>query len=220
MSKLLYIQASPRGNRSHSISAADAFVKAYKESNPGDEIVTLDLFKKDLPPFDGLAVTAKYTILHGQKHSQEELNAWKAVEDIIEEFKSADKYVIAVPMWNFGIPYRLKQYIDILVQPGYTFSFTPEEGYKGLVTNKPVFIAYSRGGEYVPGTDSEAFDLQKRYLELILGFIGFTDIRSVVIEPTLQGGPEIASQKREAAIAKAGQMAKEFWHDDQFKMSA
>ena len=210
MRKLLYIKASPRGSRSHSLSVADAFVESYRESNPDDEIVTLDLFKKDLPPFDGLAVTAKYTILHGQKHSQEELNAWKAVEDIIEEFKSADKYVIAVPMWNFGIPYRLKQYIDILVQPGYTFSFTPEEGYKGLVTNKPVFIAYSRGGEYVPGTDSEAFDLQKRYLELILGFIGFTDVRSVIVEPTLQGGPEIASQKREAAIAKAGQMAKEF----------
>lgn len=210
MRKLLYIKASPRGSRSHSLSVADAFVESYRESNPDDEIVTLDLFKKDLPPFDGLAVTAKYTILHGQKHSQEELNAWKAVEDIIEEFKSVDKYVIAVPMWNFGIPYRLKQYIDILVQPGYTFSFTPEEGYKGLVANKPVFIAYSRGGEYVPGTDSEAFDLQKRYLELILGFIGFTDVRSVIVEPTLQGGPEVATQKREAAIAKAGQMAKEF----------
>jgi FMN-dependent NADH-azoreductase len=210
MGKLLYIQASPRVGRSHSLAVADAFVESYRENNPDDEIVTLDLFKADLLPFDGLAVQAKYTILHGQKHSQEELDAWKAVEVVIEEFKSADKYVMAVPMWNFGIPYPLKHYIDIIVQPGYTFSYTPEEGYKGLVTGKPIFIAYARGGEYPPGSDYEAFDLQKKYLELILGFMGFTDIRSIAVEPTLMGGPEVAKAKREAAIEQAKQMAKEF----------
>ena len=210
MSKLLYIQASPRAGRSHSMAVADAFVEAYRENNPNDEIATLDIFKRDLVPFDGLAVQAKYTILHGQRHSQEEMNAWKAVEAIIEEFKSADKYVMAVPMWNFGIPYRLKHYIDIIVQPGYTFSYTPEEGYRGLVTGKPVFVAYARGGEYPPGTDYEAFDLQKRYLEMILGFMGFTDIRSIVVDPTLMGGPEVAKAKRESAIEKARQMAKDF----------
>jgi FMN-dependent NADH-azoreductase len=210
MGKLLYIQASPRAGRSHSMAVADAFVEAYRANNPNDEIVTLDIFKRDLVPFDGLAVQAKYTILHGQKHSQEELNAWKAVEAIIEEFKSANKYVMAVPMWNFGIPYRLKHYIDIIVQPGYTFSYTPEEGYKGLVTGKPVFVAYARGGEYPPGTDYEAFDLQKRYLEMILGFMGFTDIRSIVVDPTLMAGLEVVKAKRESAIEKAKQMAKDF----------
>ncbi len=210
MSKLLYIQASPRAGRSHSIAVADAFVESYRQHNPDDEILTVDIFKADLLPFDGLAVQAKYTILHGQKHSQEELDAWKAVEAIIEEFKSADKYVMAVPMWNFGIPYRLKHYIDIIVQPGYTFSYTPEEGYKGLVTGKPVFIAYARGGEYPPGTDYEAFDLQKKYLELIMGFMGFTDIRAVVVEPTLMGGPDVAKGKREAAIEQAKQMGRNF----------
>ena len=157
-----------------------------------------------------MAVQAKYTILHGQKHSQEELDAWKAVEAVIDEFKSADKYVMAVPMWNFGIPYRLKQYIDILVQPGYTFSYTPEEGYKGLVTGKPIFIAYARGGEYPLGTDYEAFDLQKKYLELILGFMGFTDIRAVAVDPTLMGGPDVGKAKREAAIEQAKQMGRDF----------
>jgi len=210
MSKLLYIQASPRVGRSHSIAVADAFVESYKESHPDDEIIRLNVFEADLPKFDGLAVQAKYSILHGQKHTHEELGAWKAVEAVIGQFKSVDKYVIALPMWNFGIPYRLKQYIDILVQPGYTFSFTPEEGYKGLVTGKPIFIAYARGGEYPAGTDAEAFDYQKRYLELILGFIGFTDFRRVVVEPTLQGGPEVAKAKRNAAIEEAREMGKTF----------
>jgi FMN-dependent NADH-azoreductase len=189
---------------------ADAFVESFRESHSGPEILSLDLFKKDLPPFDGLAVNAKYTILHGQKHTQEELDAWKGVEAVIEEFNGADKYLFAVPMWNFGIPYRLKQYIDLLVQPGYTFSYTPEEGYKGLVTGKPAFVIYSRGGEYPAGTEYEAYDLQKRYLETILGFMGFTDIRSITVEPTLMAGPEVGAKKREEAIVEAKKAAMDF----------
>lgn len=209
MSKLLYIQASPRIERSYSIAVGDAFASAYKQANPKDEVITMNLFKKDLPSFDGLAVQAKYTILHGLKHTPEELAAWKRVEDIIAEFKSADKYVMAVPMWNFGIPYRLKQYLDIIVQPTYTFSFSPKEGYKGLVLGKPIFVSYSRGGAYEKGSPAEAFDLQTKYLQLALGFIGFTDIRTLVVEPTL-AGPDVAKQKREEAIAKAKEMAKTF----------
>lgn len=210
MAKLLYIKASPRGGRSHSVAAADAFVESYKAANPGDEIVAIDLFQTDLPAFDGDTLDAKYAILNGKDHSPQQEAAWKAVEEIIGEFKSADKYLIALPMWNFGIPYKLKHYIDIIVQPGYTFSFSPEEGYKGLVTGKPIVVSCARGGEYPPGTEAESFDYQKRYMEHILGFIGFTDIRSVVIEPTLMGGPEVAEQKRAAGLDQARQMGKDF----------
>ncbi len=210
MARILYIQASPRGERSYSTAVAAAFITAYKEANPQDEIVTLNPFERNLGPFDGLVLQAKYNILHGKKHSAEELAAWKAVEAVIDEFKSADKYIMSIPMWNFSIPYRLKQYIDILVQPTYTFSYSPDEGYKGLVGNKPVFIAYSRGGEYPVGTPGEGYDFQTKYLELILGFIGLTDIRKVIVEPTLQGGPDIAKERRDAAISKAKEMAKLF----------
>lgn len=209
MSKLLYIQASPRGARSFSTAAADAFVAAYREANPGDEVVTLNLFDTDLPAFDGGALDAKYAILGGQSPSEAEAAAWKAVEAVIENFKSADKYVFAVPMWNFGIPYRLKHFIDVIVQPGYTFSFSPEEGYKGLVTGKPVFVAYARGGAYPPGSETEPFDLQTKYFELFLGFIGFTDIRRVVVEPTLTD-PEAAGKTREAAVGQAREAAGKF----------
>jgi len=210
MSTLLYIQCSPRGQRSKSITVADAFVETYKQKHPDDKIVTLNIFKEKLPAFDGLAVQAKYTILHGQKHSKEELQAWKKVEKIIEQFKSADKYVLAVPMWNFGIPYRLKQYIDILVQPGYTFSYSPETGYKGLVAGKPLLAVYARGGEYPPGSPGEALDLQTKYLQLILGFIGFTNVRSVIIEPTLQGSAEAIEAKVQQAAIVAKKIAENF----------
>lgn len=210
MGKLLYIQASPRGKRSKSITVADAFIEAYRRAYPKDKIETLNLFDSAIPNFDGLAVQAKYTILHGKPHSKEELQAWKAVEAVIERFKSADKYLLAVPMWNFGIPYRLKQYVDILVQPGYTFSYSPETGYKGLVTGKPILTVYARGGEYPPGSESEAFDMQKNYVELILAFIGFKDIRSVVVEPTLQGDAETVAGIVRKAAGQVEQLAADF----------
>jgi len=209
MSKLLYIKASPRGDRAHSTSVAQAFVDAYRTRQPADEIAVLDVFKMDLPPFDGLTVEAKYVILHGEKHGPEHRAAWSAVEKIIEEFKSADKYVLSTPMWNFNIPYKLKHYIDILVQPGYTFSFSPEEGYKGLVVGKPLLVVYARGGQYPPGTDYEAFDLQTKYIELIMRFMGFTDIRPLIVEPTLMD-PAAAKQKKDNLIAGIDKLAAEF----------
>jgi FMN-dependent NADH-azoreductase len=207
--RVLYIQASPRAG-AYSRAVADAFIRAYRERNPADEIVTLDVFGTDLPAFDGVALQSKYNIMHGRASSDEEMVAWRKIEKVIEEFKSFDKYVMAVPMWNFGIPYRLKQYLDVIVQPTYTFSFSPAEGYKGLVTGKPIVLVCARGGEYSDPESAVGYDFQKRYLELELGFIGFTDIRSIVIEPTLAGGPDTAAQKREVATAAAREMAKSF----------
>jgi FMN-dependent NADH-azoreductase len=202
MAKLLYVQASPRKERSKSNQAA-AFLESYKKSHPGDTIETLNVFEADLPSFDGLTVQAKYTILHGKEHTAEERRAWDAVEKIIEKFKSADKYVISLPMWNFGIPYRLKHYIDILVQPGYTFK-VGENGYEGLVKGKPALVIYARGGAYL---DAVEYDKQKPYMEQILGFMGFEDIRSIVVEPTLAGGEDQARKAVEEGIKKAQEFA-------------
>jgi FMN-dependent NADH-azoreductase len=188
---------------------ADAFVNAYRKSHPADEITVMNLYQKDLPPFDGFVLNAKYAILNGLKHTPEERAAWSTVTAIADEFKSFDKYVLAVPMWNFSIPYKLKHYLDLLIQPGLTFSFSPESGYTGLVTGRPVFAACARGGEYPAGSPAEAWDFQSKYILTILGFIGFTDIRVVVAEPTL-GDPGLAGKRREEAISKAAAMAATF----------
>jgi FMN-dependent NADH-azoreductase len=113
-------------------------------------------------------------------------------------------------MWNFSIPYRLKQYIDIIVQLGYTFTVDSSGNYEGLVKGRTVFVAYARGGEYPPGTPGEAFDLQKKYLELILGFMGLSNVRSLIVGPTLAKGKDVAEQKRTEAIEKVRQIAREF----------
>ena len=208
MAKLLYIESSPRKERSKSISIAKAFIAKYQAAHPGDQVLTLDLWEKKLPEFDGYMIDVKYQVLHGQGFDEKQKSAWQAVVDVCEEFKSADKYLFSLPMWNFGIPYKLKHYIDVLAQPGQTFSFDPATGYSGLVTGKPVAVVYARGGAY--GTDaSKEMDLQKGYMDLLLGFIGFTDIRSIMVEPTL-AAPEDVAKTEAAAIAQAIRIAAGF----------
>ena len=206
MSKLLHIQVSPRIGRSASIAVAEHFVEVYRAQHKGDTVETINLWETELPEFDGATIDAKYAILHGQKHTPAQLEAWKTVVSIADRFKSADKYLFSLPMWNFGVPYKLKHFIDVLVQPGLTFSFSPDAGYKGLVTGKPAVAIYARGGAYGPGTGAEGYDAQSAYLRQILGFIGFTDIMEIFVEPTL-AGPTANADAVAVGKLKAAQLA-------------
>src|SRR6185436_15007449 len=127
MPRLLHIQTSPRGGRSASQAVAEHFIDSYRNTHRGDTVETLNVWQAQFPELDGAIIDAKYAIVHGQPHSPDQVHAWKAVARIADHFKSADKYVVSLPMWNFGIPYKLKHYIDLLVQPGLTFGFTPGE---------------------------------------------------------------------------------------------
>jgi len=201
MSKLLYIQASPRCERSSSTDVANTYISAFKAASADNTVTTLNIWDMSLPEFDGDRLNAKYSFLHGQNPSDTEAAALQEVVAISEQFKEADCYLFSVPMWNFSIPYKLKHYIDIITQPGLTFSFDPETGFFGLVTGKPVTAIYSRGGEY-SNPEAIGMDFQKPYLEMALGFIGFREINSVLIEPTL-ADPESVNNAINAAKEKA-----------------
>jgi len=208
MARILHIKASPRMD-SYSYRLSKAFLEAFRRSHPQVGIETLDLFGTDLPPFEAPAAAAKYQVLSGQEPQGRDAEVWQRVIEVINHFKSADMYVLSSPMWNFSIPYRLKQYLDILVQPGLTFTWSPQEGYKGLLGGRPAVLCLARGGDYPSDTQSASLDMQKPYLELILGFIGITDIRSIIVEPTFQGAA-VAEEKLQAAIAEARKMAEDW----------
>ncbi len=209
MAKLLYIQGSPRGERSKAVAVAQTFIEAYKTAHPADTVETIDLWSISLPTFDGDMLEAKYAVLHGQQHTPEQAAAWKTVADMAAAFKAADKYLIAVPMWNFSIPYKVKHFFDIIIQPGLTFSFSPETGYQGLVTGKKAAMVYARGGAYGPGSGAEAYDLQTKTLGGLLGFIGITDQHNILVEPTL-AAPDAVAQTVDKAGKEAHKLAQSF----------
>ncbi|MFT3786681.1 MAG: NAD(P)H-dependent oxidoreductase [Tepidisphaeraceae bacterium] len=209
MAKLLHIESSPRKARSHSASVAHAFVDSYKKTHPSDTVDTWDVWHAMLPVFDGDTLNAKYSALAGRKQSSPESAAWETIHALADRLKTADKLLVSAPMWNFSIPYRLKHLIDLITQPGVTFGYDATKGYYGLVTGKPAVVVIARGGAYGPGSPAASMDFQKPYLEMWLRFIGFTDIRTLEVEPTL-GNPEDVAKMKSALTDRAISMGAEF----------
>jgi FMN-dependent NADH-azoreductase len=77
------------------------------------------------------------------------------------------------------------------------------------MTGKPVAAIYARGGAYGSGTGAESYDLQKAYLEHILGFMGFSDFQTILAEPTL-ASPEEKEKGMETAREQAKSVAASF----------
>ena len=183
--KINYIECSPRGERSHSTKIAQAYIEQAKKNIPDLELNHINPWSLNLPEFDGDMLNAKYSVIRGTDPSADEVSAWSNVKNIFDEFNNADHYLFSVPMWNFNIPYKLKHYIDIITQPGMSWSYTPEDGYKGLMTDKTATIIYATGDGYGEGTGFESFDMQKPYVNLWLTFLGFKKIERVVVDRTL-----------------------------------
>jgi FMN-dependent NADH-azoreductase len=209
MAKLLYIEASPRKQRSHSIAVAQSFLRAYSIAHPSDVIETWDLWDTELPDFTGDIIDIRYAIASGQSQDDKSAKVWHQVVEVFRRFASTDKYLFSIPMWNFGIPYKLKHFIDTITQPNFAFHFSPSTSYRGSITGKPVAVIYTRGGQYSPGSNTEPLDFQKPYIETWLKFIGFMDLRSVVFECT-NGDPPKVAQAKVTALNQAAILAKDF----------
>ena len=186
MTKLLFVQASPRGADSKSIRIAETYLDALHAENPHLEIDVLDLWEADLPAFDGDKAAAKLNVMLGQTHNAVEKTAWDQVVAIADRFIAADRYLFGVPMWNGGVPYRLKHYIDIIHQPGLLFGLKPETGYFGLLENKHATLVLTSGA-YAPRFPSPAFgvDHQSTYLRAWLYQAGVSKIDELRFQPTV-----------------------------------
>lgn len=194
MKKLLHIIATPRGGESRTLKISKSFLTAFSEKYPDSEINELNLFKEVLPEITLKEVSGKYVLLSGKKLEGEMRKAWDEIINYIDIFKSHDAYLISTPMWNFGIPYKLKQYIDIIIQPGYLFKYT-EKGVEGLAAGKKMTVITSRGGDYSKESPLHAYDQLEPYLRTVFGFIGITDITFINAQPMDAMGPEIRDKK-------------------------
>jgi len=206
MKKLLHIIASPREDDSRTLQVSKVFLETFQENHSDYVLEELDLTKTNLPSLSQKRVDGKYLLLDGKDLFGGIKEAWQEILRYIEQFLSADLYLISTPMWNFHIPYMLKQYIDLIVQPKYLFHYT-KTGTEGLAKNKKMVIITSRGGNY----DSEKtrnFDFQEPYLRAIFGFVGITDITFINAQP-MDMGIEIQKQKISQAQDAAKRLAEE-----------
>jgi FMN-dependent NADH-azoreductase len=208
MTNLLHISASPRGDRSHSQAIAREFLETYRESNPSHAVDTIDLWNHELPALDNAAIEAKYAVLRKLPHTDEQAKAWSSIVQEAGRLESYDKLLFSVPMWNWGIPFVLKRFIDVVTQPGVLFDWSPGTGYVGLL-RKPVAVVYSSSFAYPVDGEMQGFDHQKNYFEHWLKVIGCNDISTVTIAPT--AAPEgVLLAAKELARKQAKNLARDF----------
>jgi len=201
---LLHIVATPRGLSSNTARVSTAFIEALQDKHDDLRTTTLDLFTMDLPAVAGTNIEAKYMLMTGQSLDASRETSWKHIEKQIERFLSADIYLLTVPMWNFGVPYVLKYYIDAIVQPGYLFRYNEQGIPEGLVKNKRMVVDTSRGGDYSPSY-MQSFDFVEPYLRTVFGFCGITDTHFINAQP-MDVSVELRHAAQKKSIADARQL--------------
>ena len=208
MPSLLHVSASPRGADSESLAIARTFLDVLRDRRPGVSIDTFDLWDGSLPEFGPAAAAAKMNVFAGQVPAGEQAVAWQAAERTFGRLAAADYYLFSVPMWNHGIPYVLKQFIDVVSQPGMVFTFDPQRGYTGLLTGRRAIVVCTSA---VYGTGWPAAfgsDFQAPYHRDWLAWAGVTDITEIQFRPNLATAD--ADAGRQAAHAAAREAAKTF----------
>lgn len=198
MKRLLHINASPRRDRSRSGMIAHRMLDGLRAALPDLAIETIDLFDADLPGFDHDAIEGRYGLLAGQPVHPEQAAAWSRLRAISDHFLGFDAWLMSVPMWNFGLPYRLKQYIDLITHPGMTFTNVADGRVEGLATGRTAIVVAASAMPFGAEPAIDGLDFQLAYLKAWLGFVGVTDIFPVRVAGTFGADDAVA-----AAMAKA-----------------
>ena len=177
---ILQINSSARREGSHSTRLATRLVGRLLDTNPEATVTVRDFNLAPHPALDEAALAALFTPAESRTAEQA---ARVALDDaLIAELKAADVVVLGVPMYNFGIPAQLKNWIDAIARAGVTFRYT-EKGPEGLLTGKKIYVALARGGRY----RNTPADTQVPYLKTVFAFLGLTDVQFVYAEGLAMG---------------------------------
>ncbi len=195
MAKLLHIDASPRGNRSHSRRLTREFVEAWKKANPIDTIIYRDIGRNPIPHVTEAWIAAAFT--PEEKRSPQMREALSFSDELRDELLAADLYVMGIPMYNWSVTSGFKAYIDNVVRIDRTWAYIPDENpefpYKPLVHGKKMFVIASRGdGGFASGERNYKRDFQVPLIKETFEMLGITDITFITVENDEYGGQKLA----------------------------
>jgi FMN-dependent NADH-azoreductase len=172
---------------------------------------TLNVWEENLPEFDQEAIGAKYKGINKEPMDPAETAVWDKIKELAARFQQADRILLAVPMWNFAYPYKLKQLIDLVCQRNMLFTYDGNE-YGPLLKTQRACVVYARGGTYLEDSPTPAslFDHQKGYVDFWLKFIGVKQLKTLVVEGTTWPAKEKRDQSIARGMEEARRLAAEF----------
>lgn len=198
--QVLRIDSSARGAESNS-NRITTYIWERLQAQGAEQISHHDLGSNPLPPMAAEDLVG----VHGSSsEGRDSLRGHLALsEALIAEVKQADTLIIGAPLYNFGIPATLKQWVDYIARAGQTFRYT-ENGPQGLSGIRDAYVVVATGGTAV-GSD---WDHASAYLSTVLGFIGVENIH-IVDAAGSKSAPEQVIERAQAQVDEiiAGRLA-------------
>jgi len=191
MKRILFIHTSLFSDDSASTKIAQSLVGQIVRDNPGSEVTRIDLADSALPHLEADEFKSWAIPVEQRDTNQAELASRS--DRLIAQLLAHDTLVLAVPMYNLGIPSTLKTWIDRVARAGKTFSYT-SGGPAGLVTHMQAYLVFARGGIY----RNTPLDTQTGYLISVLGLMGIKVSETIYAE-----GLNMGEQAREKSLAGA-----------------
>lgn len=174
MEKLLVINAHPKVDATSSVSlqVLQHFLDTYRKLNPDGPIEQIDLYRDVVPSIDDIVLNAWEKIGRDESLNEKEQRLISRMSDILRQFKRSKKYVIAMPLHNFNIPSKLKDYMDNILIAKETFAYT-KNGSVGLLTDdRSLLVIQASDGVYTNNNWYTEVEYSHKYLRSMFNFIG------------------------------------------------
>lgn len=189
--RILLITSSLFGEGGQSRALAESFKKALEGHDV--ELTERDVVEQALPHLTGAEMTSWMT--DPAERSPEQQDLARLSDELLAEVEASDVLVLAVPLYNLGIPSQLKSWFDRILRAGKTFQYTAN-GPVGLLESKSGLILAARGGMYA-GTE---MDSQTPHLKHMLGLIGIQEVHTIYAE-----GLNMGDERKQQSLKEAQQ---------------
>jgi FMN-dependent NADH-azoreductase len=204
---LFRLDASINPATSASRAIADIVESEWLAANPAGTVVRRDLGTEPLPA-DAWTGALRASWTPEAARTQEQTAAIARAAGLAEELRAADAVLLAVPLYNFGIPQHVKTWIDVVLAGA-------KSADEALLAGKPAVLVVVRGGAYGAGTPREGWDHSTGYLRRIVADVWGADLTIVEreftlvgVNPALDDFQELADQFKDAAHAAAAEAGK------------
>ncbi|MFC9601723.1 FMN-dependent NADH-azoreductase [Peribacillus butanolivorans] len=198
MNKTLIINAHPKVDDTSSVSLQvfNHFLKAYKELIPDSEAIEqINLYSDEVPMIDKMVLSAWEKQRKEQELTSQEQKVTERMSEILNQFKSANTYIIVLPLHNFNIPSKLKDYMDNILIARETFKYT-ENGSVGLLNDgRRMLVIQASGSIYTNNDWYTEVDYSQKYLKSMFNFLGIEDYQIIRAQGTALLEPNEVLQK-------------------------
>ncbi|MGW9019338.1 FMN-dependent NADH-azoreductase [Priestia megaterium] len=206
MSKTLIINAHPKvdDTSSYSLKVFQHFLTAYKELIPDSETIErINLYSDIVPMVDKTVLSAWEKQRNEQELTSEEKEVTDRMNEVLQQFKNANTYVIVLPLHNFNVPSKLKDYMDNILIARETFKYT-ETGSVGLLKDgRRMLVIQASGSIYTNNDWYTEVEYSHKYLKSMFNFLGIEDYQIIRAQGTALLEPNEVVEKAYKEVEEA-----------------